>query len=151
MAVEYLVIDGWESETDAWRVMDYTPLKEPAAQRGGDRLIPGLPGVRAHRRRNTVTVKQIPMQITGVVDSDGDPFADGLNGLQQNIDEIIDSIVEPVASATGTRSATWHLPDGSTRTAQIHVTGLQLQRVSPVEARAVLTISIPAGRFQGAS
>jgi hypothetical protein len=150
MAAEYLEIDAWVSETPAWTCLDYTPLKEAANQRGGDLLIPGAAGVVPYQRRITVTEKSLPFHIYGTHDSDGEPYADGFDGLQANIDEINDSIVEPTGIGDGTREALWHLPDGSTRGAFVHVLELKLSRVAPIHARAILKISIPVGRFLAA-
>lgn len=145
--IERLVIDGWDSETPAWTVVDYTPLKEPADQRGSNLLIPGAVGVKALPRRNTVTVKQLPMHIFGDTGWLGDHYTDGFDGLQANIDEIIDQIVEPPGTSDGTRLATWYVPDGTVRTASVHVTALPLTRVSPIMARAVLKLELVGGRF----
>lgn len=147
MTAESLAIDGWQSETPAWTILDYTPLKEPAAKRGADRVLPGVTGVKGYPRRYTVTEKQLPMHIFGDTAPNGSLYPDGQDGLQDNIDAIVAAIVDPPSTADGTRSATWTLPDGTTRTAHVHVIEFPLTRLSPVMARAVLTISIPAGRF----
>lgn len=150
MAEEHLTIDGWDSETPAWTCLDYTPLKERADQRGTDLIVPGAAGVIPYQRRNTVTEKQLPFFIYGDTDSTGMPYTDGFDGLQANIDEIEDDILEPTGTGDGTRLAIWHLPDGSHRGADIHVVELKLVRASPIHARGMLKISIPAGRFLAA-
>lgn len=147
-ATEYLEISSTPLATPAWRITDLTPLKEPPDQRGVDWLIPGTGGIKPLQRRNTVTVKRLPMFIYGGRDRTNAAITNGLDGLQDNIDALYTAIVAPVGSGDGTRAATWHLPDGSTtRTANVHVLELRLNRVAPLLCRAVLVISIPTGRF----
>lgn len=147
-ATEYLEIASTPLATPAWRIVDLTPLKEAPDQRGSDFLIPATAGVVAQQRRNTVTVKRLPMIIYGARTRENVAISNALDGLQDNIDALYTAIVAPTGSGDGTRAATWHLPDGSTtRTANVHVTELRLGRATPILCRAVLYISIPAGRF----
>ena len=146
---ERLVIDGVSLSTRAWWIDDLTPLMEEAEQRGTDRIIPGTPGVVAYPRLRTVTRKLLPMMVNGIYDHLGAAYSDPKVGLETNIAYLNTNVVAPPGTSDGTRSATWHLPDGSTtRTASVHVLSLTLGVKESAKWRsAVLELSIPAGRF----
>jgi hypothetical protein len=148
MAEEYLEIDGVDLSVDgAWRIKDHTPLKEPPAQRGDDRLIPGDSGRLAMLRRVDATTKRLDIWFFGINDVNGDPYTDQQAGLQANIDYIVDNVVMPTGVGDGTRFATWYLPDESSRSTYLHVLGLTLERRSPSHAIGTLLLSIPSGVF----
>lgn len=120
--------------------------------RGEDRIVPGAAGVVPFPRRITVTRHDLRILITGDVDETGAVNADPLVGLEENISYIVTNVVNPVVSSTGTRAATLTMPSGSTRTANIHVMGLDIQAAYIDEQRRTiaegrLMISIPTGRF----
>jgi hypothetical protein len=56
------------------------------------------------------------------------------------------SALSPVATGDGTRLATWHLPDGSTRTARVRCS-LDVGERKVSTLRVVVTLTLPAGRF----
>lgn len=145
-ATEYLEIASTPLATPAWRVTDLTPLFRSANLRGSDRILP-LAGVRALPRRATVTTISLPMVIWGHQNREGAYYADERDGLLANVDALHTAIVVPPGTATGTRSATWHQAGGTTVTEDVHVLGLDPRALSPRSIRAVLTLSIPSGRF----
>lgn len=140
-----LEIGGVSMHTDSWDATDLMDLWGEADQRGSDRLIPGAAGVLPRRRRRTVSGRQIPMVFQ----------ADTFAALATAVDLFLSTVVAPTNTGDGTRAATLTMPNGDVRTADVHVTGLQLgQRGSGHGARghvaavrAVLVLSIPAGRF----
>jgi hypothetical protein len=145
-----LTIDGVAMMCPAWIVLNLHELWQPANQRGDDRLIPGANGVLALKRRPTVTQRSLNMLISGSVDRTGSANANKLIGLQTNLDYLRANVVDPTGVTDGTRSAVLTMPDGSTRTEPVHVTGLDFGDVREDGdwLRAVLTISIPTGRVQ---
>jgi hypothetical protein len=144
-----LTIGGVAMNGPAWKVLNLYELWQPANVRGSDRIIPGATGVLAYRRRVTVTVRSLQMLISGTHDRTGAAAADRYEGLQTNVEYLVDNVVDPVGSGDGTRSAVLTMPDGSTYTEPVHVLGLELGDVSldGSWAKAVIELSIPSGRF----
>jgi len=144
-----LTISSVPMNGPAWKVLNLHVLQQPADQRGDDRLIPGSAGVLPLRRRDTVTRHSLQILITGTHDRTGAAVADRFEGLQANIDYLRTNVVAPTGTGDGTRSAVLTMPDGTTRTEPIHVTGMQFGDVSLDGSwmKAVLEISIPSGRF----
>lgn len=142
-----LEINGISMHTPAWTVVDLTMLWMGAEIRGGDRLLPTVPGVIPYRRRMTVTQHSLPMVIVGYVDESGTPYSDPWEGLEANIDYLRGWIVDPTNVGDGTLPAELTMPSGVTRTADIHVVALSLGNISKAMMRATLEISIPQGVF----
>lgn len=145
-----LTIGGVAMMCPAWVVLNLHVLQQPADQRGDDRLVPGANGVLALRRRNTVTRHGLQLLVSGTHDRTGASVADRLEGLQANLDYLRANVVEPTGTGDGTRSAVLTMPDGTTRTEPVHVTGIEFGDLNQDGSwlRAVLTISIPSGRVQ---
>lgn len=144
-----LTIGGVAMNGPAWKVLNLHVLWQPAAQRGQDRLVPGANGVRKFRRRETVTTHDLQMLVVGSHSRTGSVNADLFEGLQANVDYLITNVVSPTGATDGTRSAVLTMPDGTTRTEPVHVTGMDFGDVSGNGAwlKAVLSISVPSGRI----
>lgn len=140
---EWLDLEGFHLATHAWWVESLAPLFN-IQKRGQDRVIPGAAGMRAHTRRTTRLSVTLVLRVFGQTDEDGVANADSRVGLYENLRAIEDAILTDVA---GTRTATWHLPDGTTRTAECHVEGFTVNEGAPTEARCALELSFPAGRW----
>ena len=69
----------------------------------GDRIIPGATGVLAYRRRATVTVRSLQMLISGTHDRTGAAAADRYEGLQTNVEYLVDNVVDPAAAGRSVR------------------------------------------------
>lgn len=123
------------------------------AVRGEDRILPSATGVIAYPRRMTATRFDLRLLVAGDVDQTGAPTADSLIGLETNLEYIRSNVLAPVVSSTGTRAATLLMPSGATRTANIHVLGVQTQSYGFAAGCGgaiwvgTLQISIPSGRF----
>ena len=152
-----LVIGGVSMNRPAWGVFGdeqgdgaLMGLITNITQRGEDRVLPYANGVIAYPRRNTVTTHELRLLVVGDVDDSGAAVADHAAGLTNNLQYIMANVVAPVASTTGTRSATYTPPDGTPLTADIHVVGLSQTRywagTNAIWAGR-LRISIPAGAF----
>lgn len=120
--------------------------------RGQDRLLPTAAGVIAYPRRMTVTRADLRLLIVGDVLGDtGVPATDPIEGLAENFEYLRINVFDPVASSSGTRSATLSVPGMANRTADIHIIGhvIQSYQLGICGAIAVTTlqISIPEGRF----
>ena len=144
-----LRIDGQYVNTPAYKVLNLHTLWQPATQRGQDRLVPGASGVRRFQRRDTVTTFDLEMLIVGAVYSTGSASLNLFEGLQANVAEISTRFVAPTGVGDGTRTAILTMPDFTTRTKVIHVTGLELGQVAENGAwlKAIMSISSPTGRF----
>lgn len=132
--------------TYAWEILDLSPLWSSAKKRGSDRLVPGVAGVRSYRRRRTVTVRSLPMIVYGDLDQNGAAYADAREGLETNIAYLEANLVEDPGTTAGTRNAILHRPL-STKSGAVHVLGLELAPLGPSSVRAVLELSIPAGKL----
>lgn len=120
--------------------------------RGEDRILPSVTGVIAYPRRMTVTRHDLRLLVVGDVNGQTSaPVSDSRIGLQNNLEYLRTNVFAPVASSTGTRTATLTLPSGSTRTGAIHVLGVVTQSYHLSECGSIwigtLQISIPGGRL----
>jgi len=144
---EYLSIGSVPLSTPAWEILDLSPLWDMSDVRGQDRLIPGEDGVVAYPRRPTVSLRSLPLIIFGSGDPEGASVTNQRRQLFDNIEELIDTVFAS-PGGDGTRTATLHLPGSGTLTGPVHVLGpLSLSPVSALTVRAVLDLSIPAGRL----
>jgi hypothetical protein len=145
---EWLDIDGTPLATPAWEVPagGLLGLIQGPDVRGSDRLIPGVAGVRRYKRRATVSKRSVPLVIWGTFDLEGVAHADHAEGLVANIDYLRANVADPIGTGDGTRTATLHLKDGSTRTGPVHVETMELGGDSEdAYVRAVLNLSLPLG------
>lgn len=141
-----LAIDGHELSTPAWHTPDLSDLYGTPAVRGSDRVLPGVVGVRAYRRRATVTLRSLPFLVTGQVDRFGTPYADPDDGLQTNLAYLLANVLLPTNTGDGTRSLVWTLVDASTITADVHVLGLGSRRRLPgALLKTTIELSDPSG------
>jgi hypothetical protein len=155
-----LTIDSIDMNRPAWAVIGdergeggLLRLWADFDVRGEDRILPSVAGVIAYPRRITARRFDLRLLVVGDVDQAGAPTADALIGLQNNLEYIRSNVLAPVVSSTGTRAASLLMPSGATRTANIHVLGVQTQSYGfrPGCDGAIwigtLQISIPTGRF----
>lgn len=114
-------------------------------QRGGDRLLPNVDGVRPYIRRRHDVIHTLQLVIRGRFASDGTGNANAMAGLRANIAEL-KAIAEPVTTGDGTRSVTWTFPGGSA-SADCHVGPLIIGRHFGANVFATLDLHVPAGEF----
>ena len=145
-----LTIGGIAMLNPAFKVQNLPELWLPANQRGTDVIRPGVSGVKARLRRDTVTVRTLRLLIVGSADTSGAAVADLFEGLQANMDYIRTNVVAPTGLTDGTRSVVLTMPDGTTRTEPAHVQQMEVGRIVENGAWALATIelSIPSGRIQ---
>lgn len=116
--------------------------------RGTNTVIPLADGTDPNPVRITETHHTLDMAITGRRDRFGVLSAAPMLQLQANIDYLRANVVTPPAAPTSTVPASLLMPDGSTRTADIQVLGLDLgDHIAPYALEAFLHIVIPAGVF----
>lgn len=146
----YLEINGVPLATPAWGVPDLSPLLDSAVVRGADRLLPGAPGVRANRRRPTVTILTFPLDVLGDVDEDGDPTADPNAGANEHM-----AYLEPALGflsedqPNGLVPAIFHRGSLNDWTADVHFLGFKgSEKLGEFLVRTTFDISIPAGRWE---
>ena len=145
-----LTIGGIAMLGPAWKVQNLPELWLPANQRGTDVIRPGVSGVKARLRRDTVTVRTLRLLIVGSADRLGAAVTDYYEGLQANIDYLRANVVAPTGTTDGTRSVVLTMPDGTNRTEPAHVQQMDVGRIVENGAWALATIelSIPSGRIQ---
>lgn len=142
---EWVTYDGVPSDTPAWRTLNLWELWQGPDTRGEDRLIPGTAGVRAYRRRATVTFVDVEMEFFGNLDWDGAEYTDARVGLETNLLHWRTNVTDPTVAAPGTRTAVLHLPSGATKTGAVTVESFKVQGDGPAAANAVMRLSIKAG------
>jgi hypothetical protein len=134
-----LTIEDVSLNTPAWCLPDMSPLWASRAQRGSNRLIPGVTGRKAYKRRLDETKLSLPILITGFCDSEGTSYADiGISfaqGLEANVKFLQNAfgLDDPALLSSGdsTLTATLTLPSGDSRVADVQVLGLSAS-FSPV-------------------
>lgn len=130
-----LTIEDVSLNTPAWTLPDLSPLWATPTLRGSNRLIPGLAGRKAYKRRLDETTHTLPILITGFCDQIGTPYDDlGISfsqGLESNIRflQTAFGLDDPSAIASGdsTLTATFVLPSGDARIAPVQVLALSGQ------------------------
>ena len=143
-----LTVNGILLNTTWVCAYDLAPLLDDAELRGSDRLIPHAAGVVPYPRRRTVTRIDLPLWIAATPRFDGTPQSDLAMGMVTNIEYLRASLGVASQTGDGTVVASWSRPDGTARTADAHViTPLRVRPQNREVALAVLTLSLPDGRF----
>lgn len=146
----WLEVNGIPLATPAWRITDLSPLLDDGPVRGADLVMPLAEGARPYRRRRTVRVVTLPMDIFGDADIEGDPTPDAVQGAINNVIWLSGNlgIGEDAANDDGTVTAVWHLPNAAQLFAHVHVLGLLgTTDVAPGILRTTLDLSFPHGGF----
>lgn len=132
-------------QREAWYV-ELSPLWATPDVRGTDRILPGVAGVKAYRRRLTVTRYSLPFYITGQYDRLGNVTADPFSGLAANLAWLYDELLLPLTTGDGTQTAVWTPPGQSPITAAVHVLGIPEPSFNPAAvAVTTLELSVPGG------
>jgi hypothetical protein len=143
---EYCEIDGVPLNTPAWTHTNLFELWSGPTTRGTDRIIPGAAGALPYRRRATVRTVTLELVVYGDLAWDGTTYADARTGLFTNVGHLRTNVTDPTGIGDGTRTMILHLPDGSTRSGDIHVEGFALGGgLGPFHTLATIDISILAG------
>lgn len=146
----YLSIGTVNFATPAYDISNLEVLLDGPDVRGADRLLPNTAGVKAYKRRATVSRRLLQLNIYGTADRTGAAASGATAQFQQLLDNIavIRTISDPVSTGDGTQTATLHFPNATTKTATVHVISpLQLSWVSYKFVKAVLTLELTAGVF----
>jgi hypothetical protein len=145
---EYLEVDGVPLDTAAWEVTDLSPLWDLPDVRGDDAVVPYRRGVVPFRRSWGGKRVDLPFNLYGSHDSEGNPATDLRAQLWVNRSELIRDVLRPlqVGTATGDRLIRYHAPDGS----QISgpgklIGGLRPQPAGPTALRGSLTLILTEG------
>lgn len=120
--------------------------------RGDDRIIPHNNGRIGYRRYLDRTRVDLNLWINGDVTSTGTPSSNSQTEYATNLALIRSTLFEGATpAADGTLSASVTIPGWGTKTADIHMLGLEQQRYNIASDMSIglytLQISIPAGRF----
>lgn len=144
-----LEIDGLSMNREAWAVLNNWVWWQPANVRGEDNIIPGTAGVLPNRRRRTATQLSLELLIIGTCEPDGTPVAydDWQTQLAVNNEWLDTYIFTPPVTLEGTREAVLTLPDGSTRTGDIHILNVTYGVTVPPAILATVEVSIPGGQL----
>lgn len=144
---ERIDLDGVPLSTPAWEINDLSPLWDLPEVIAHDLKVPYRRGVIPFRRPLAGKSVDLPFTIIGAVDPDGVAHPDPREGLQLNHEAFMAAIAPPmVATITGTRVLTYHLPDGTTRTGPAALAGrLRPQPFGPGALRGSLALNLTDG------
>lgn len=131
----------------AWQMLDLKVLWAGAKQRGANRILPGVSGVIAYRKRVTETSHVMPMVIVGFVDHTGAAQTNPYVGLENNIAYLRTNVADPTNIGDGTRPSVLTMPSGLTRSANVHITDFSLGNQAGPIMLATMTIEIPTGVY----
>lgn len=123
-------------------------------RRGGDRAMPmsAATPVIPYPRRLTATRYDFNLWVTGDVSSTGVAASDSQQQYATNLALIRSTLFESASpAADGTLAASVTIPGWGTKTANVHMLGLEQQRYNIAEDMSIglytLQISVPYGRF----
>lgn len=145
----YLEVGGVPLATPAWRIRNLSALWAGPELRGDSTLVPHADGRKANPRRVDETRMLFPLFVFGDADADGNRYGkdDWELRLLLNAEFLIDNVISPPAVGA-TRTAVWHRPDGTTRSAEVQPVGaLDLVWHAPHIQLGVLDLLVPAGVF----
>lgn len=140
----YVELGGVPLATPAFECLDPMTLAAPASRRGQDRVIAGAAGVRAKRRRKTVTRRTITVVVAGHPKWDGSQHSAGDTGLQSNLDHIYAALLPTDGDPI---TATVHKPGGSTVTGPVQIEDIETEYHGDTDAVLTIDISIPGGEL----
>lgn len=118
----YFTIDGVPSDTPAWNVENIDELLKPAKRRGPS----GVAIVNAHGRlaqsmwRDSAT-RVMSWTINCHQDWDGNPYTDAHEGVEANLQYLLDNVYAVPDNDDSTRELVLHPPSGITRTGTVQV------------------------------
>jgi hypothetical protein len=139
---QYLEINSTPLATPAWRITDLSRLYG-LETRGSDRILPGADGMLPYRRRVTSKIVGLPLLVSGAQDHEAGANSDIYEGLDDNIDYLIEHVATPGASPY---AAVWHRANGAVE-ADVQIEGFSPEAWGRGWVRFTLEISIPAGIF----
>lgn len=162
-----LTINNIDLESACWGILsDLVPLWFiQAVHNDGGVHIPGAIGDLWYPVDVAASTYQLQMMIIGNVNLDGDPYADAWEGLEANINQFRNEIVDPLTTNRGLQPAVLTMPSGEERVADVYVdvwqpgvtkigtAGICVDGVgdpNSVMHRGVLQITVPSGVFAAA-
>lgn len=113
--VTFEAVDGLPAVptgTPAWRGLDYVQFNKMGPRVGDNRGIPGETGRLETPREIDELKLSLQMRIKGRFDWEGTPYDDAFEGVQTNLDYLVENVLSYVPS----RAITFHRRDGSTKT-----------------------------------
>lgn len=132
---------------DAWAVTNLHELWVPTADRGENRIIPGVRGRRALPWRTDQSVYALQLAISGINDVNGSPHPgpSPWYGWWTNVRYLQDNVVQPPSPPTASVVAEFAAPDGT-----LWVADVQPRRLTPSPTEtdillAVLDLVVPYG------
>ncbi len=152
----YLEIDGVSlSIPDCWEVTNLQELISGPDIAGKNRKMPFRSGVIPKRRRATETKRTVNLNIDGNADHTGEPHGDPAVGVVLNIMDLRSLVTDPISYIDefdphhdSTRTATIHVKDTLTLTAQVQLGPLEVGAyISPSNVNAAFDLILVDGAF----
>lgn len=143
-----ITIDGVDMHRLGWTIPTLEELWGTPDQRGSDRLIPHVVGVKPYKRRNSVTRFSLPLHIVGSHDENDAPassLAQAYVFFESNMTYLQTNVLLPTNLGDGTRSLAWTLPSGRVITVDVHVLPFSPALLPGAQARGTLELSVPNG------
>lgn len=150
-AHDWIEINSVELAIRAFHVPDLSPLLETMPARGDNEAMPGATGRRVFRR--FVDEKEVSLGLViqgrwGPSDEESPCLVDA-SGWEQGVFTNVDYLRAQLGEfEPGTVPGIWHLPDDTTKTADVQVIGIfNVRRLSCGVATAQLDLILPHGGF----
>jgi hypothetical protein len=145
----HLTISDVPLSTPAWEHTNLYYLLNVGAVRGENVVMPGAIGRRAVRRRTDEANVTIDLAVFGEHDWEGNPHADAIAGLIDNIEYLRENLVDPPAATPSSLRPAVLTHPGGTLSASVQVLGFEItEAISPSTVNASFDIAIIGGRFR---
>jgi hypothetical protein len=146
MAGPFLSIAGVSDVDGAWMIITPERVESPPPKRRTNTLMPEVDGKRGNPGWNDEHSLSLDMLFMGDNDHAGDPHADPLTGLLDNLRWYDTNVVNAEEDDRGTVEAVYTYRDGTTATFRIQVDELQWGDGSP-DKPCTLRVVLPDGRI----
>lgn len=140
-----IAANGYEIPNAAVTLIDFgvSQLWIPTLIGSNREVIDGHVSVASRIKEQSVDV---PLLVTGEVDSDGNPQTGGLPGLWENVEELRSVWLDPSLTGDGTQQVTFEpFPGGPVLSGRVKCTGITLADPWPGSWRVALHLVLPDG------
>lgn len=132
----------------AWNVLNPQILWLPTDERGSNVVISRARGRRAYPWRTDQSSYPLSLLVDGVLDWDGNPYANPWEGLETNLAYLYANVLIPPTAPTAVRAASLLMPSGETRIADVQPKHLGIPNaVENACFTDTLTLVVPDGAF----
>ena len=136
----------------AWNVLNPQVLWVPTDTRGGNSVISHATGRLKKPWHIDQATYSLLLASDGVNDVDGDPYTDPFEGLEYNIEYLVQNVILPPDEPLASYDAELLMPSGSVRTGDIQPRPFSVPPDLSLGAfTTTMSVIVPGGRLQPAS